>query len=617
MKLRCPSFRFTISDNHTIVKRKILTLLFCGLSIIIWGQASRLANQYFFNGEFEKASTLYQQLYEKEGGEFYFQKLTECYITLKKYDLAKTIIQSEIKKKPNDPSLFISLGNLYEKSFDTIQAKKQYNLAIDKITSDHGLIDKISNTFISYSLFDEAAAALEKGVKLTKDDKAFAYSLAGIYKRLKRDNEMIKQFLLSAPTFSTNFEFFKQTLEKSLTDDQIKVLQKEIFVLLQSPSTDELLYTEILEWSYTQQKDYKKALRQSKLADRKANGNGLKVFNMGNVAFNDEDYDTAIEAFNYITETYTINTPYYLSAKRSLLNAKKNKITSSFNYTKEDIISLQKEYITFLETYGKNSQTALLMIEYADFEALYMNDLNNARSILAEVVEFGGVQPTDIASAKLKLGDFYLMDADRWEASLLYSQVDKTFKEGVLGEDARYKNAKLSYYTGDFEWAQQQFSILKNATSRLIANDAIDMNVFIMDNLNLDTTDVTLGMFADAELLAFQNKYNEALSKLDSVVVLFPEHSLVDDVLYTKAQIYKKLKQPEKSVELYNIIIEKYKDEIRCDNSIYELARMYELQLNDSKKAQELYFKLFTEYTGSTFTVDARKRYRLLRGDEI
>jgi tetratricopeptide (TPR) repeat protein len=209
------------------------------------------------------------------------------------------------------------------------------------------------------------------------------------------------------------------------------------------------------------------------------------------------------------------------------------------------------------------------------------------------------------------------MEGDRWEASLLYSQVDKTFKEGVLGEDARYKNAKLSYYTGDFEWAQQQFDILKSATSRLISNDAIDMNVFIMDNLNLDTTDVTLGMYASAEMLVFQNKFNEAFIKLDSVALLFPEHSLVDDILYTKAMIYKRIKQPEKAIELFNTIIEKYPEEIRCDNAIYELAKMYDFQLNDSKKAQELYFKLFTEFTGSTFTVDARKRYRVLRGDEL
>ncbi len=144
------------------------------------------------------------------------------------------------------------------------------------------------------------------------------------------------------------------------------------------------------------------------------------------------------------------------------------------------------EYQSFLNEMGKNTQTATLMKEYADFEALYVNELDTAILVLEELKDFGGLHPEIIAKTKLSLGDYYLMNGDRWEASLLFSQVDKDFKEGVVGEMARYRNAKLSYYSGDFEWAQEQFKILKGATSKLISNDAIDMSVFIMDNLNLD-----------------------------------------------------------------------------------------------------------------------------------
>ncbi len=597
---------------------KFSVFVFCFLiSVVAFAQQSKLATQYYANGEYEKAASLFQQLYEKESGnEYYFQKLTECMITLKQYDAVRDIIQKEIKKKPEDLTLVVALGNLHERMSQPELAEKQYKNAINKLDKNPQNIDKLGRSFIGYSLFDEAILSYEKGIELTKDKKSYALNLADLYRRIGQPKKMIMQYLLSVEQFKGNLDYLKQTFEKNLTDDEIKELQTQIFVVMQD-EPEQLLYPELLEWTYIQQKDYKKALRQSKALDRRLEGSGEKVFNLGNVALNDEDYDTAIDAFGYVTENYSINSSYYLNAKRALLNSKKNKITKSFTYTKEDLLSLESEYKTFLETYGKNSQTALLMIEYADFEALYMNDLTLAKDILREMTEFGGIQPPDVATAKLKLGDYYLMDGDRWEASLLYSQVDKTFKEGVLGEDARYKNAKLSYFTGDFEWAQQQFDILKSATSRLISNDAIDMNVFIMDNLNLDTTDVTLGMYASAELLVFQNKYDAAFIKLDSVALLFPEHSLVDDILYTKAMMYKRIKQPEKAIELFNTIIEKYPEEIRCDNAIYELAKMYDFQLNDPKRAQELYFKLFTEFTGSTFAIDARKRYRVLRGDEI
>lgn len=609
--------RLRYKFNILKLRQVLLFLFLIGVSGL-FAQQSRLANQYYANGEYEKAASLYQQLYEKESNnEFYFQRLTECMITLKQYEQVKSVIQKEIKQRPDDLSLIISLGNLYDRMSQGDLAKVQYEKALSTLKDDINQISKLSSTFNSYSLFDYSIATLEKGGKLLNNKKIFAYNLGELYRRTGDSKNMIANYLLSIEQFAGNLETLKQTFDRNLNEDEIKELQSQIFALMQE-NTSEMAYPELLEWTYIQQKDYKKALRQSKSIElNRENGNGDRVFNLGNIAYNDEEYDVAIDAYSYITQNYSINSSFYLNAKRSLLNAKKNKITKSFTYTKEDLTSLKEEYLTFLNEYGRNSQTALLMIEYSDFEALYLNNLPEARKVLDEVINFGGIQPNDVATAKLKLGDYFLMDEDRWEASLLYSQVDKSFKEGVLGEEARYRNAKLSYYTGDFEWAQQQFDILKSATTRLISNDAIDMSVFIMDNLNLDTTDATLGMFADAELLVFQNKFDAAIMKLDSVALLYPEHSLVDDIYYTKAQIYKKLKQPEKAIELYNKIIEKYKEEIRCDNAIYELAKMYDYQLNDKAKAQELYYKLFTEFTGSTFVVDARKRYRVLRGDDM
>jgi TolA-binding protein len=207
------------------------------------------------------------------------------------------------------------------------------------------------------------------------------------------------------------------------------------------------------------------------------------------------------------------------------------------------------------------------------------------------------------------------MTGEIWEASLLYSQVDKEFEEDLLGQNARFKNAKLSYYAGDFQWAQTQFNILKASTSKLIANDALDLSVFILDNLGLDTTDRALGLYAEADLLTFQNKYDEAFSNLDALIKEFPKHSLEDDVLYSKAMIYKKLKDYTKAANLFQNIVDNYPEEIRADNSLFELAKLHENELGDKAKAQILYEKLFNDFSSSTFSIEARKRFRFLRGD--
>ena len=200
---------------------------------------------------------------------------------------------------------------------------------------------------------------------------------------------------------------------------------------------------------------------------------------------------------------------------------------------------------------------------------------------------------------------------------LLYSQVDKAFKDDTLGHEARFRNAKLSYYAGDFQWAQTQFDILKASTSKLIANDALDLSIFIIDNLGLDTSSAPLQTYADAELLVFQNRFEEAFKKLEEIPAKFPGNTLEDDVLYLKAGVYYKQRNIVKAAEMYQQIIDKHIDGIRGDNAMFSLAEIYEKHLNDKEKAKELYEKLFIDFSGSTFAVDARKRYRKLRGDDL
>ena len=53
-----------------------------------------------------------------------------------------------------------------------------------------------------------------------------------------------------------------------------------------------------------------------------------------------------------------------------------------------------------------------------------------------------------IAQAKLNLGDIYVITEQPWESVLLYYQVEKSHKNDDLGETAKLKNAKLSFYKG-------------------------------------------------------------------------------------------------------------------------------------------------------------------------
>jgi tetratricopeptide (TPR) repeat protein len=366
-----------------------------------------------------------------------------------------------------------------------------------------------------------------------------------------------------------------------------------------------------------QKKDYKNAFRQMKALDKVMQEDGVRVYQLANTAENDQDYDAAIEGYSYIVSTKGVKNTFYLDAKQRMLACKRKKLTNGYAFTINELRILEQEYETFLIELGRYNGTAQIMMELADLEALYLNDIEKAIKILEEVIDLPMLQPQRQAKAKLSLGDFYLIKGENWEATLLYSQVDKAFKDDATGHEARFRNAKLAYYKGDFAWAKTQFGVLKASTSKLIANDAIDMDVFITDNMGLDSNTTALEMYANAELLMFQNRFKDAFAIMDSILTMYPQHSLDDDVLYLKAKIHTKKREYEKAIENYMLILKNHSEEIRADNALFEMAELYEIPLKNKEKAKELYEKLFNEFSGSTLAVEARKKYRLLRGDKV
>jgi len=599
---------------------RFFIILFISIfSLGLSAQDSRLANQYYQTGEYEKAAAMYLKLFEKtKKNDYYFNKYVESLLAVEAYDEAEKAIKSQIKARPKDMQLYVTYGNLFEKQFDTENAEKQYKKAIENMTPDVGAISKVGSSFTGLAKYDLAIQVYEKGEKIVKRKNTFAYNLADLYRRKGDVPKMVDGYLNSIMRYKNNINNLINVFRRNLDDDGYAELQSQLYERIQED--DEVtteLYTEVLEWTFVYKKQYKKAFRQARSMDRKNEENGGRVFEVAEIAYNDRAYDVAIEAFSYVTETKGENSSYYLDAKRGLLNAKKKKITGNYDYTKEDLVNLKGEYNSFLDEFGRNRQTAVLMSELADFEALYLNELDTAVIILQEMISFAGVDKYVVANAKLNLADYLLMQGDVWESTLLYSQVDKAMKEGVLGERARFRNAMLSYYRGDFEWAQEQFDILKTATSKLISNDAIDRAVFIMDNLGLDTTAVPLQMYATSEQLIFQNRFDDAFSKMDSILILFPKHGLEDDILYSKANIYRKQRKYDDAIAAYDTIILNYPEEIRADNSIFEMAELYEKVLKKPEKAKPLYEKLFLDFSGSTYAVEARKRFRILRGDDV
>ena len=581
------------------------------------GREETLAASYYQNAEYDKASEIYQQLWENNNyAPNFYAPLFQSYVALKKYDEAEKVVKKEIKKYDQILQFQIDLGYLYKVKGDAGKSKDVYEKVIKNMRPDDGEIRQIATVFKAYHELDYQIATYEKGEKMFKGNLDFSYDMAGVY-FLKGDNAKSANYYIDNiernPGSSQQIKNLLQTTKGA--EKLLSEMETQLYGRIQKKSENED-FVDFLTWIYIQNKDFEGAIVQMKALDKRKSENGFRILQIARMAQIEGFYDDAVKGYDYVVRKEPKSNLYF-QAKTELLNCRKEKIAKTINYTQEDLQNLKVDYLSFIDENGKSPRTAQSIKELADLEGFYLHDIHAAIEHCEEVINMPGVVNDLRNQTKLSLGDFYIVSGDVWESTLLYSQVDKEVKDGALGEEARFRNAKLSYFKGDFEWAQEQLLVLKSATSQLTANDAINLSSFIIDNLGMDTDTRAMSIYADAELLLFQNKDDEANRKLDSLLVLFPGHALYDDIEFSKAQIYVRKREFTKAVPLLEDIIKNYGKDLKGDDATFMLAEINEKELHNVEKAKDLYKSIITDYNNSLLVIEARKRYRSLRGDKL
>jgi tetratricopeptide (TPR) repeat protein len=581
------------------------------------GRDEVLAKSYMQSGEYDKAAELYQSLWEKNNYDNnFYAPLYKCLITLKKFDDLERIVKKQVKKFDGQPRYIIDLGYLYSLIPDSNKSKEQYDKALKELKPNEVAIRNLASAFETYRLYDYVIVVYEKGNKLIPGGAYFSLELAQAYAAKGDIANSVKNYLSYIELRPEGIQQVKNIIQTSASEQKLlDELELQLYAKVQrAPNNED--YIDLLTWVYIQNKDFEGALAQMKALDKRKSENGYRVLNIARMAQTEGYYSEAIAGYEYIVSKGKENSLYF-QAKTELLNCRKEKISKNMNYTTDDLLGLKSDYLSFIDDNGRGFRTAQSMKELADLEGFYLHDIASAIALCNEIIAMPGVNQQLKNQTKLSLGDFYLMDGDVWESTLLYSQVDKDEKDSPLGEEARFRNAKLAYYRGDFEWAQTQLQALKSSTSELISNDAINLSVFIIDNLGLDTSEDAMMMFAKAELLLFQNKDAQAIGLLDTITYLFPGHALYDDIEYTKAQIFVRRKEFDRAVPLLEDIIKNYKTDLKGDDATFLLAKINEEQFGNKEKAKELYKSIITDYNSSLLVIEARKRFRILRGDNL
>lgn len=600
------------------MKRIIFLFFFINLSFFANAQENvdeALAFQYYQQADYEKASVLLEKLFNQTKNDSYFELYFNALIKIKKYKESELLLKKLIKQNPDKPQYMIALGRVYQESGRAAEANQVYLEVINNVPKDENKIRQIANDFYRFEAYDLAVDVFLKGRKTLADDQLFAFDLLSIYRYKKNKPMLIQEYLNVLATLPQMLPQAQNAFASVFEDNtDYQLLQLALFKKIQKEPQLEV-FTEMLIWQFIQQKEYELALRQLIAQDKRTNGNGVTLYNTANTFIANKAFTTAIKAYEYILTKGT-ETEIYIPAKIELINAK-YELAITGKYEKQAIQTLADQYQEILTAYGKIPQTLFALKKLAYLQAYYLNDLKKAETTLEDGVKIKGLQATEIAQLKIELGDIYLLSKQPWEAILVYEQVSKQFEGQVIGSEARYRSAKLNFYVGDFGYAKSQADILKASTSTLIANDALNLSLLISDNLLSKNDSLALTMYADADMLQFMNKYNEALVKLDSIDISFPNNSLTDDILMAKAKIYIKENELIKGTTALKDLITNHNTSIWIDDALFMLADILENKLNNPEEAKKLYQQLVNDYPGSMFNAEARKRFRNIRGDNV
>lgn len=579
----------------------------------------QLATQYMYSKDFDKAVVLFEQVYSKKPTRYVYLNYLNCLFALKEYKQAEKLVRKQIKLYPEINTYKVDLGYVFTLAGESSKADKTYTQLIQNTPTDEQQIVNIAKAFEEKKLFQYAISTYLKGEKLFKNNTLFNLDIASVYLNQGDYKNMMTEYLdliQEGPEFVSVVQLKLQQIlaEQSSIKEIIPIIHESLLRKIQQ-QPDKVIYAEMLLWFSIQQGDFNTALIQAKALDKRLKENGERLLNLANECIEQKEYTIASQCLQYIIDKGPI-AYNYSKARIEWLNVAYIIMLEKNTFTKTDILQLEQKFNEILLEVGKSVESIYLIKKLAYLKAFYLNKVSEAIVLLEETEKFRMPEIMK-AECKMELADILLFSGQMWDASLFYSQVEKAFPDDPIGHLAKFQNAKLTFYAGEFLWSKAQLDVLRASTSKLIANDAMQLSLMIGDNITADSSFDPLSLYASADLFSFRLQDDSALYTLDHLEHLYPAHPIIDDVLLKKAEIYKRKGEYAIVDSLLKKIVTYYPTDILADDALYQRGLLQELTLKNTELAKEIYFNLITDYPASIFVVEARKRFRKLRGDII
>ena len=599
---------------------KKLSIILCLFCWQLWSQNEQLAQNYFDKGEFEKAKISYESLLGAQPyNSLYFQRVVECQQQLQDFPAAEKILINR-NKQFQQAALLVELGYNYQLQKQPEKAKKQYELALDKIRKNPNEVYGVATTFERHVLLEYALQAYELALSLSPQMN-FNFQLALLHGQLGHTDKMIDTFLTEAYTNPQNLPLIQNQLTRFMQEDASvnfhETLKKAL--LLRAQKNPEVFWNQLLSWYYVQQREYGKAFIQEKAVYKRNPESLANIINLAQLARDEGAKTTAKEILSFVIEN-SKDVALLVQSHTYLLQMRIDVAQAA------DLPQLTADYELLLKRFGQTPFTLPLQKSYAHYLAFTLQQGTEAKKLLKQALDL----PLNVfqkADLKMELADILVFEQNFNQALIYYSQIEEEIKDNEIGHEASLKSAKTSYYTTEFTWAQQQFKALKSASTQLIANDALDYFLLISDATVADSTQTALKSLAKADFLNFQNKNQDAFLAYEAMAKTYKGQEIEEVTLYRLAKLQEKMGNNVAAIPYYEAQITQFGEGIYNDEAHYFLAEIYRnlveantgdpiYLVNCKQKAMAAYEYVITRHEDSIYYTDARKKFRALRGDK-
>lgn len=593
--------------------RILILLLFCSTA---FSQNAELANSFFRKGEYEKAILLYEPLLESNPiRQDYFKSLLTCYQQLEQYEKADLLLSQQLQAFPNQLNLYVEMGYNKQLQGSSEEAEALYMRAMDFIDRNPSYAFVIGRAFRQNHLLDHALATYQRAKQINPELNT-EISEAQIYGEKGEIDKMFDLYLdlveKNENYYTTAQRFIAAFITTDREDPNNELLRKKLLKKAQSEPRNS--WNILLSWLFMQQGDFDRALVQEKSLYRRNPGNFDRIEEIGILAYQHRDLDASREAFEFILEQHPSGPEEEERVLKS--NIYLLKIENELIESQADVENLDRKFRSLIETYGLNQKSLVLQVAYAEFLTYSNNQPAQAIQMLKNALNLPLSQP-EVGMLEMTIGDIHVFSGEFNQALISYSKVQHDFKNSPLAQEARFKVARTSYFKGDFTWAQNQLKVLKSSTSQLIANDAMKLSLKIANNMEKDSLNRGLELFAAAELLEFQRKYGQALDTVNLILENFRGREIEDDALLKQGQLFTRTGDFNEAERSYLTLLSTCPESLLTDECLFALAEIYSRDLNEPEKAREMYQRIVFDYPSSIYLVEARRAYRALRGDEL